>query len=57
MPQYFGERHQKEIRQYAEIIAMTDDVYTIANYLEISEIIIRQVKEHIFIKEHELDIP
>ncbi|MEG4816279.1 hypothetical protein [Microcoleus sp. K5-D4] len=57
MPQYFGEANQKEIRQYAEIIAMTDDVYTIANYLEISEQIIRQVKEHIFIKEHELDIP
>jgi hypothetical protein len=57
VPQYFGDTNQKEIRQYAEIIAMTDDVYKIANYLEISEQIIRQVKEHIFIKEHELDIP
>jgi hypothetical protein len=49
VPQYFGEANQKEIRQYAEIIAMTDDVYKIANYLEISEQIIHQVKEHIFI--------
>lgn len=57
MPQYFGDANQKEIRQYAEIIAMTNDVYKIANYLKISEQIIRQVKEHIFIKEHELDIP
>jgi len=37
VPQYFEEANQKAIRQYAEIIAMTDDVDKIANYLELSE--------------------
>lgn len=37
MPQYFEATNQKAIRQYAEIIAMTDDVDKIANYLELSE--------------------
>lgn len=56
-PQYSEEATPKEISQYAEIIAMTDDVSQIANYLELSEKIIRQVKKHIFINKHELDIP
>lgn len=37
MPQYFEATNQKAIRQYAEIIAMTDDVDKIANYLELTE--------------------
>ena len=57
VPKYFEYAKPKAIRQYAEIIAMTDDVYEIANYLEISSEIIRKVKEHLFINEHELDIP
>ncbi|OCR02334.1 hypothetical protein BCD67_20255 [Oscillatoriales cyanobacterium USR001] len=57
MPKYFKDAEPKAIRQYAEIIALTDDVSKIANYLEISSEIIYKVKEHIFINEHELDIP
>jgi hypothetical protein len=55
-PQYSEEATPKAISQYAEIIAMTDDVSKIANYLELSQKIILQVKEHIFINKHELDI-
>ena len=57
MKQYFENVNPIVIRQYAEIISMTDDVYKIANYLEVSSEIIDKVKKHIFINEHELDIP
>jgi hypothetical protein len=56
VPQYSEEATPKAISQYAEIIAMTDDVSKIANYLELSAKIILQVKEHIFINKHELHI-
>lgn len=57
VPQYFEDVNPIVIRQYAEIISMTDDLSKIANYLEIPLEIIYKVKKHIFINEHELDIP
>jgi hypothetical protein len=47
---------QKTIRQYQEIAAMTDDVSKIAQNTGIPEKYIAEVKEHIFLKEHELEI-
>ncbi|HIK09309.1 MAG TPA: hypothetical protein IGS52_03405 [Oscillatoriaceae cyanobacterium M33_DOE_052] len=54
---WYEEAEPAAIRQYEEIIAMTDDVSQIAKNLGIAEEQIRKVKEHIFINEHELKIP
>ncbi|MCT7954076.1 hypothetical protein [Laspinema palackyanum] len=57
MPRYFKDAEAATIRQYEEIIAMTDDVMQIASHLNISSEIILKVKEHIFINQHTLDMP
>ncbi|MBW4496336.1 MAG: hypothetical protein KME26_25320 [Oscillatoria princeps RMCB-10] len=54
---WYEEAEPVAIRQYEEIIALTDDVSQIAKNLGIVEEQIRKVKEHIFINEHELEIP
>lgn len=57
MPKYFEGADPSTIAQYQAIITLTDDVKRIASYLGISEAQVRQVKEHIFIKEHDFDLP
>lgn len=57
MLKYFEGADPSTIAQYQKIIAIKDDVKRIASYLEISEIQVRQVKEHIFINFHDIDFP
>jgi hypothetical protein len=47
---------KKTIRMYEEIAAMTDDVARIAKNTGIPEHYIAKVKEHLFLKEHELEV-